>query len=151
MPTKSKPKFNSWSKPSKENILQEYNVEYKNHMKYNFGNIFPSFKSWNEAIKSGKVKSIPKSKKGILNNFSDSISIKSLISLIKTYNSYPEFRNETTIKELQNRFLNNKKIFMPLIYKDKDGSLHVVAGNTRLSIAYILGITPKVIIFTLKQ
>ena len=140
-------KYNGWVRPDTENLVDEYKREYIKHFRQVFGDLFPSFTDWSNAIKYGKIITITPAIRRSLNNASHAKSFKQIISLIKTYSSYPKFRNITTLEALRKRFIDNQPVFLPLIFEDTDGALHVVAGDTRLSVSNILRIPCKAIIF----
>ena len=70
-------------------------------------------------------------------------SKEAIISLIKGYASYPEFRNEKTVEAIYQGYRDNKPMKMPFILKFSNGNLRIMSGNTRTDIAQHLGITPK--------
>jgi len=140
--------FSSWVMPSDENLQDEYEREYKKHFRHTFGDLFPTFKSWKTAITNGNIITVTPTIRKTLHNASNLKTINSVLELIKTYSSYPKFRNEKTIEALKQRFLNNDPVFMPLIYEDENAELHVVAGDTRLNLSNILKVTPKAIVFS---
>lgn len=68
-----------------------------------------------------------------------------LLKLIRGYRSYPEFRNEKTIENLYDRIGSGKEMTAPIVIKRND-KMRVLAGNTRLDVAFQLGVTPSVLL-----
>ena len=134
--------FTKWVKPDAKNLKQEYNVEYKHHIKPSYGNIWPTYKDFEKAVKKGKVVN-PNSLD--IDGTTDFKSIDSLFSLIKSYRSYPEFRNEKTFQQIIDAYRDNKPMNMVLIIK-QDSDYQIMSGNTRLNIANILKVKPKAIV-----
>jgi FlaA1/EpsC-like NDP-sugar epimerase len=69
-----------------------------------------------------------------------------LLDLIKSYRSYPEYRNEETLKAIYDGFKNNQPMDLPIVIEFKDGYKRIFSGNTRMDIAFQLGINPKVLL-----
>lgn len=63
---------------------------------------------------------------------------------VKNSKAPPE--NKHDFKAVLGGFLNGSKMQVPTILKDKNGRLHLVSGDTRLTICQALRIRPKVII-----
>lgn len=138
-------KYTGWKFPRDENIKQEYNVEYKHHIRHSFGDIFPKYEDFEKAVKEGDVVEFDNVRDMKVGNRSRTKSKESLIRLIKGYRSYPEFRNEKTIQSLYDRIENNESLDMPLILKSGN-HLHIMAGNTRADVALQTGNTYKAIV-----
>lgn len=137
----------NWQFPRDENIVQEYNVEYQHHMKHTIGDIFPTMEDWENAIRNGTVEEItPEMDKAIAGR-SQTQNKDELLGLIKTYASYPKYRNEDTLNELYNRVQNGLPLDMPLVFEDANGKRRVISGNTRMDVAFQSGVNPKVVVF----
>jgi len=137
----------NWQMPSEENLEQEYQVEYKNHLKPAIGDVFPTYESWRDAINQGHIREITPEIDRKIAGRSGTKSKDELLGLIKNYASYPEYRNEATLDNLYSRLANKQRLDMPLIYDDGQGHLRVVSGNTRMDAANQSGIEPHAIIF----
>lgn len=72
-------------------------------------------------------------------------SKKDLLNLIRGYRSYPEFRNEQTVDAIYEGFKNNLPMDTPIVIEFKNGRRRVFSGNTRMDIAFQLGINPLVL------
>lgn len=120
-----------WIKPSKENLEQEYHVEMvlKGHKFFN------SKEEFMKAAADAEVVTVTKNLDNIIAYRSHTKTQQGLLSLIKSYRSYPEFRNEKTLQNLYDRIGHGESMTMPLVIKKKDGSLRILAGNTRADVA----------------
>ena len=98
------------------------------------------------AIKNGKITTITPSEDQDIDYRSGTESYDELLDLIKSYRSYPEFRNEQTLKSIYDGFKTNQLMDLPIVIEDKEGYRRVFSGNTRMDIAFQLGINPKVLI-----
>jgi hypothetical protein len=98
------------------------------------------------AIKNGKIVTITPSEDQDIDYRSGTESYEELLDLLKSYRSYPEFRNEKTLKAIYDGFENNQSMDYPIVIEDKDGSRRVFSGNTRMDISFQLGINPKVLL-----
>lgn len=136
---------NEWSKPSNENIEQEYKVEYGKHIKDSYGDIFPTIDDFKEAIEHGEVRTLTDDFNSKISGRSNTGTKASLLNLIKGYKSYPKYRNEQTLDDLYMRISNNLPVDAPIVLKTQDG-YKILSGNTRLDIAMQLGKTPKVVV-----
>jgi hypothetical protein len=134
--------FNNWVIPSLTQLKLEFKVEHE----------LKNYKYWNnesefiDAVKNGEIVSITSSQDDNIYNRSQTETYDELIDLISSYGSYPEFRNEKTVKDIYEGFKNNKPMNLPIIIELKNGKRRIMSGNTRMDIAFQLGITPKVII-----
>ena len=120
-----------WIKPSTENLAQEYHVEMvlKGHK------FFHSKEEFMTAADKAEVVTVTPEIDSEISYRSHTSSHQSLLSLIKGYRSYPEFRNEKTLQNLYDRIGNGETMTMPLVIKKRDGSLRILAGNTRADVA----------------
>lgn len=140
--------FNNWIGLDDDDIRLEYNVEYKYHVLYKFGNVFPSFVYFKNLVKKHQKNPVDINLNDNIHNFSRCTSIDKIIELIHTYRSYPEFKNEKTVQDIIEGFLKNKPMKMPILI-EKNEEYHVMSGNTRMNIAFILNIPIKAIIIKL--
>jgi type IV secretory pathway VirB9-like protein len=139
--------FNNWIIPSDKDIELEYKIEYDiKPLKRITNDAFPTVNDFKEAVKSGEVVNVTKSFDRKISYRSRTKSKEEIISLIKGYASYPEFRNEKTIEAIYEAFKDNKPMKMPFIIEMPNGKMRIMSGNTRLDIAQQLGITPKAIL-----
>lgn len=140
--------FNNWKIPSLEKLKLEYKVEHE--LKGN--NFFDSEEEFLDAVDNGNVVEI--AYEDMENTISDRrISYRSrtrtkdeLLSLIRGYRSYPQFRNEETVEAIYDGFKNNLPMDYPIVIQFNDGRYRVFSGNTRMDIAFQLGIYPKVLL-----
>lgn len=73
-------------------------------------------------------------------------SIKCIITMIRAYQSYPKYRNEKTVEDIDRTYKTNVPMKMPIILKFDNEMMHCMAGNTRLDLAFINCIEPMVIL-----
>ena len=134
--------FSNWKIPSLSQLKQEFKIEQEIK-----GNEFwENEEEFLNAIKNGKIVTITSSEDQDIDYRSGTESYKELLDLIKSYRSYPEFRNEETLKAIYDGFKNNQSMDYPIVIEDKEGYRRVFSGNTRMDIAFQLGINPKVLL-----
>lgn len=120
-----------WTKPSIENLTQEYQVEVV--LKgYHFVDSLESFLS---AADKASVVKIDKAIDDMIEYRSHTKSKDALLRLISGYRSYPQYRNESTLQNLYDRIGEGLDMTMPIVLKWKDGSMRILAGNTRADVA----------------
>ena len=134
--------FSNWKIPSLSQLKQEFKIEQEIK-----GNEFwENEEEFLNAIKNGKIVTITSSEDQDIDYRSGTESYEELLDLIKSYRSYPEFRNEETLKAIYDGFKNNQSMDYPIVIEDKEGYRRVFSGNTRMDIAFQLGINPKVLL-----
>lgn len=139
-----KVKYNNWVKPNTESLTHEYKIEYEiKPLKQMTGDVFPTLQSFLRAAASGKVISVTDSIDRKIQYRSRTKSREGIISLIKGYASYPQYRNEKTIDSIYKGFESNDPMSMPIVLQFPDGTMRIMGGNTRMDIAQHLGIIPK--------
>lgn len=156
--------FTNWVLPSDEDLALEYKLEYENkglgryleRTMSDYGieigdNVFPDANAFIQAAKSSKPMLVDKSKDSRIEYRSNCNSVQCLVSLIKGYASYPKYRNEDTINALAQGFEQNKPMKMPIVLQFSDNSYRVMGGNTRMDMAFIKGVNPKVIVIDLRR
>jgi hypothetical protein len=145
-------KFYNWVRPTREDLEIEYSVEYKLHIRPRFGDIFPTFQDFRWAVERGKERYITKEIDYRIGNRSRCVSIKEIFEMIRSYRSYPKYRNEETVLAIDDGYRKNRKMTMPIIIeRGERNKLWCMSGNTRMDLAYINDIIPKVIILILKR
>lgn len=134
--------FDNWVKPSMEDLQREYRIEHD--MKGL--EAFDSFDDFLSAVNEGEVVTITPEEDDEIGGRSQTSNQESLLKMIRGYRSYPEFRNEGTVQAIYDGFKNNNEMVLPIVIEYEDGEREVFSGNTRMDIAYQLGITPKVLL-----
>jgi hypothetical protein len=134
--------FSNWVMPSLSQLKQEFKIEQE--MKGN--EFWDSEEEFLNAVKNSKIITITPSEDQDIDYRSRTESYEELLDLLKSYRSYPEFRNEKTLKAIYDGFKNNQAMDYPIIIEDKDGSRRIFSGNPRMDIAFQLGINPKVLL-----
>ena len=124
----------------------EYKIEYAiKPLKAYTNDAFPTVDDFKKAAHSAKVVEVSPDMDSKIGYRSHTKSKAQLISLIKGYASYPQFRNEKTIEHLYDSMKNNNPMTMAIVLKFKDGKMRVMGDNTRMDVAFQLGIKPKVL------
>lgn len=134
--------YTNWVKPSIDSLKKEFKIEHelKNH------DFFDSEEEFLEAARKAQVVTITPSEDARIAYRSRTGSKEELLSLIKGYRSYPKYRNEKTLENLYTRFKQNEPMDMPIVIEFSNGQRRVFGGNTRMDIAFQLGIDPKVLV-----
>jgi hypothetical protein len=141
--------FDNWVRPSPEDIALEYKIEYQiKPLKQMTGDAFPTLQSFASAVSKAKILKVTDAIDRKISYRSHTRSKEALLSLIKGYASYPEFRNEKTIEAIYDGFKQNKPMKMPLVLQFPDGTMRIMGGNTRMDVAKHLGITPQALLVT---
>lgn len=109
------------------------------------GNAWPTMEDFKKSVEEGVETEITQAMDSRIAYRSGTSSKEQLISLLKSYASWPEYRNEKTVDAMYDGFKQNKKMTMPIVLKMPNGSLRVMGGNTRMDVAFQLGINPRVI------
>jgi hypothetical protein len=113
--------------------------------------VFPDEQSFIQAAKQGYVMTVNRAIDDKIEYRSNCNSIQCLISLIKGYRSYPKYRNEDTINDMAKAFDQNKPMKMPIVLQLTDTSFRVMGGNTRMDMAFIKGVNPKVLVIDIRK
>ena len=133
--------FSNWKMPSLSQLKQEFKIEQE--MKNN--KFWKNEEDFLTAVKNGKIVTITPNEDQNIYYRSGTTSYKELLNLIQGYRSYPEFRNEKTLKDIYYGFKNNQTMDYPIVIEDENNR-RVFSGNTRMDIAFQLGINPKVLL-----
>lgn len=134
--------FNNWQMPSNDVLRREFKVEHEmKGLSY-----FDSPEEFIDAVKGGKIITVNDSLDKRISRRSRTADFKSLLRLIKNYRSYPEFRNEKTLQDLYDGFKEGRPMELPIIFNLPGGKLMIFSGNTRMDVAFQLGIEPKAIL-----
>ena len=134
--------FSNWKMPSLPQLKQEFKIEHE--IKGN--DFWDSEEDFLNAIKNSKTITITPSEDQSIDYRSGTTSYEELLDLIQSYRSYPKYRNEETLKSIYDGFKTNQPMDLPVIIEFKDGYKRIFSGNTRMDIAFQLGINPKVLL-----
>ena len=134
--------FSNWKTPSLSQLKQEFKVEQELKGRH----FWKDEEDFLNAVKDGKILTITPSEDQNINYRSHTDSYEELLDLIKSYRSYPEYRNEETLKAIYDGFKNNQPIDLPIVIEFSNGNKRIFSGNTRMDIAFQLGINPKVLL-----
>jgi hypothetical protein len=147
MTEKNSVNFTNWVKPSKEDLTLEYKIEYEiKPLKAMTGDAFPTLQSFLSAASKAKILNVTPEIDRKIGYRSRTSSKEQLLSLIRGYASYPQFRNEKTIEAIYDGFRENKPMKMPIVLQLDSKTMRVMGGNTRMDVAQHLGITPQVLL-----
>lgn len=106
--------------------------------------IFPEFNDFATALKSAQVITLtPQHDRQIMNR-SHTGSIEDLKSLVGGYNTPRD------VDRIVQGYKSNAAIPYPIVLKGSHGEW-IMAGNTRLDTAFIMGISPKVLYVDVSQ
>ncbi len=133
--------FNNWVIPSDSDLEREFRVEHE--MKGL--NYFESSSDFIQSVKNSEIVTVTPSMDRKISGRSHTDSFEELLSLIKGYRSYPKYRNEKTLQSIYEAFKDGEHMDMPIVIKDEDNYMTIFSGNTRMDIAFQLGIKPKVV------
>jgi hypothetical protein len=146
----SEAKRGNWVRPNDASIRKEYQIEYLKHLIHELPrNIFPTEAKFVKAVKSAPTVQIDSATDRKIHNRSRTRDMEQLLDLISGYRSFPKFRNEDTLKELEKLIKSGKPVDMPIVVKFPKGGMRVLAGNTRMDIAFMNGINPTVVMLDL--
>lgn len=134
--------YTNWVEPSIDSLKKEFKIEHelKGH------DFFDSEEDFLEAARRAKVVTITPNEDARIAYRSGTESKEELLNLIKSYRSYPKYRNEKTLENMYNRFETNQSMDMPIVLEFGNEQRRIFAGNTRMDIAFQLGINPKVLL-----
>lgn len=134
--------FTNWKIPSVQSLKREFEVEHekKGH------DFFNSEKEFLNAVKNGNILTITPDIDNNIEYRSNTADKAELLNLIRGYNSYPKYRNETTLDAIYDAYENNKPMDLPIVIEFKDGTRRIFSGNTRLDAAFHIKIKPKVLL-----
>jgi hypothetical protein len=143
----------NWAFPS-DDVMKDDFSEYKKkenskwegrarRMGFRFP-IFPTFDDFKQALKDAKVVELTKEMDNKIQNRSQTGSIEGLKNLVS---SYVRPRDVDRIVQGLN---SEARLPMPIILRGKHG-MWIMAGNTRLDSAFILGKKPKVLMVDVSE
>jgi hypothetical protein len=76
--------------------------------------------------------------------------IEDVESITEKYNESLSSENKRNVQSIVDGFQEGKEMEMPIIFKNETGQLHLISGNTRLMVARVLSIRPRVLIVEVK-
>ena len=131
--------FNNWIDLTDEQIKQEYAWEYVSHQKRSGFDPWPTLKDFKKAVKEGEVETITEEKDRKVGNRSRCGDLEELKDLTSGY------RFPRDVDRIVKGFKEGHPMPYPILL-EQNGRRWVMSGNTRLDAAFILGITPKVLV-----
>lgn len=142
-----KPEFNNWVFPNAATLRADFD-EYKGKedrkwkgraasMGFRFP-IFDTFEDFHAALRSAPVITLTKEHDRRVMNRSHTSSLDGLKSLVSGYNMPRD------VDRIVQGYQSNAPMPYPIILKGNNGEW-IMAGNTRLDTAFILGVIPEVL------
>jgi hypothetical protein len=145
--------YNSWSFPSESTMKEDFReYEKKENTKWlrrvdiigaRFP-IFENYKHFKNSLKGARVVTITDSLDRKINNRSRTSSIEELEDLVSNY------KRPRDVKRIERGIENNEKIPYPIILKGSR-DMWIMAGNTRLDVAFIKGVIPKALMVDISK
>jgi hypothetical protein len=119
-------------------IKQEYEWEYSKQRSFT-GNAFPTVKEFEAAVKEGTPTTLTRAMDAKVAYRSHVESLEELKDLVSTYR-YPR-----DVDRIVKGIKSGDAIPYPIILR-KNGALRIMSGNTRVEVAFLLNVNPKVLI-----
>lgn len=130
--------YNAWRDLTDKEITQEYEWEYPK-VEPVYGDIFPAVEDFLAAAKAGKVISLT-------NNADRQIAYRSRVDDLEDLKDLVSgYRFPRDVDRIVDGFETGAAIPYPIVL-EKNGKRRIMSGNTRLDTAFIMGVTPKVLI-----
>ncbi len=121
---------------------------YMHHIRHLFGEIWPQLDDFIFAAKQGSIELLTEPLALRLDNLSHLRTMEELVQLVSAYQSWPEYRNMDTLRDMIMRFKRHAPLTMPIVL-DQQGCYFLMAGNTKLNIAFMMGIVPKILVVSI--
>lgn len=131
------PKTANWTEPPRASLIGEYDREVNGHLDPETASKLGSFAQFANKVKDAPVEYISREMDQNIDYRSHTTNESQLLDLLKTYRSYPQFRNEETLKNLSNRIKNGDEVDMPIVLRWPDGRMRVLSGNTRMDLGFM--------------
>jgi len=146
-------KFTNWVHYTPESVKSDF-AEYKKKEDIKWksraqriGARFPIFKDYPEfvqALKKAKVVKLFKGQAQKINNVALQNNLHGLKSLVKQY------KRPRDIERIVKGFESNAKMPMPIILSGEKDDF-ILAGETRLNVAYTMGLLPQVLVVDVSE
>jgi 8-oxo-dGTP pyrophosphatase MutT (NUDIX family) len=120
-----------WRKPDEKELRLEYQLEYVNKgLSKMTGNRWPTVEDFLNDANSADLTEISPSEDDRMSYRSHTESRSQLVSLLKSYRSWPEFRNMNTVARLYDGLSDGSTLPAPIVL-NFGGKLRILGGNTR--------------------
>jgi hypothetical protein len=146
-------KFNNWIRFDNNSVKSDFE-EYKKKEDYKWNSraekigarfpIFKDFKEFKQSLKNAKIVVLQKDKAKNINN----VALNNTIEDVKNMVSF--YKRPRDVDRIVNGFKSNDKMPMPIILQGKRGK-HIMTGNTRLNVSYIMNILPKILVVDVSE
>jgi len=134
--------FSNWRTPSALQLVMEFEIEHE----LKGCRFWRSKGEFMQAVAEATCEKITPEMDASISYRSRTRTKDQLLALIKTYRSYPEYRNEATIAAIYEGYEKNLPMDRPLLVESSAGGRRVFSGNTRMDAAFQLGIEPEVLV-----
>lgn len=145
--------YNNWTFPSDKTIKEDFN-EYKKKEERKWKRraqtigmrfpIFDTLSDFKSSLKNAEVITVTERFDSRIMNRSHTSSIEDLKNLVSGY------VRPRDVDRIVQGFENDDKIPYPIILKGSKG-MWIMAGNTRLDAAFIMGVTPKALLVDVSE
>ncbi len=138
--------FTNWRMPDEAEIRLEHRLEYVGKaLSRMCGGAFDKVEDFIKAVRCAKVMDLTPAADRSVAYRSHTETFDQLLGLLKTYRSWGTFRTESSLKGLYEAFRENKSMSYPMVLQFCDGDRRVFCGNTRLDVAFQLGMVPRIL------
>ncbi len=134
--------FSNWRHPAPEQLMLEFEIEHE----LKGCRFWRDLQEFMQAVAEARCEPITREMDAAISYRSRTRSRDQLLAMIKTYRSYPEYRNEATLAAIYEGFEKNLPMDRPLLVESATGDRRVFSGNTRMDAAFQLGIEPEVLV-----
>jgi hypothetical protein len=134
--------FSNWRNPTPEQLMLEFKIEHE----LKGCRFWADIEEFMDAARAATIKQITREADASIAYRSRTRSKSHLLQLIKSYKSYPAFRNEATLDAIYEGYEKNLPMDRPLVVESVSGDRRVFSGNSRMDAARHLGIEPEVLL-----
>lgn len=131
--------FASWATPDTKTLKREWKVEVEMKGLSWLMEKYPTPEAFAAGVKAAPELEVTPEIHGTIIGATRHSDKASLIHLLKTYASWPKYRNEKAVEAIYEGFRQGNEMKMPILVRHH-GKLRVLAGNTRMDIAAQLGL-----------
>jgi len=135
--------YDGWRMLTDTEISNEYEWEYSKVDDWT-NNAFPTLNNFEKAVRKGKVIALSPEMDRNVSYRSRCSSIEELKNLTSSY------RFPRDVDRIINGIKQGDEIPYPIIL-EKNGNFRVMSGNTRLDVAFLLKVVPKVLIVSVEN
>jgi hypothetical protein len=134
--------FSNWRNPTPKQLVLEFEIEHE----LKGCRFWTDIEEFMDAARVATIEKITHEADASIAYRSRTRSREQLFALIKTYKSYPDFRNKATLDAIYEGYEKNLPMDRPLVVESVSGDRRVFSGNSRMDAARHLGIEPEVLL-----